>query len=200
MKDPNEITTTTTITNSLNNENSSSSKNYTLKKQIKRREVILKKDEVEKKLFEVFPILNDESRFHDFFSSYDFHENEAFMVHFWKDLLEYLILHLNENFSINYGQLISLTRLKYNTPVGLPNIIKKLVDEGDFILASQLKEDEYYKKRFPALYPKETWGQFLKKTIVSSIWSGSESAHSKEILSDDLVIEKKSFLVSELSV
>jgi hypothetical protein len=200
MKDPNEKTTSTTITNSNNNninELSSSSKNYSLKKQIKRREATLKKDEVEKKLFEVFPILNDESRFHDFFSSYDFHDNEAFLVHFWKDLLEYVILHLNENFSINYGQLISLTRLKYKTPVGLPNIIKKLVKEGDFFLASQLKEDEYYKKCFPELYPKQTWGQYFKKTIVSSIWSGGESAESKEILSDDLVIEKKSFLVSE---
>lgn len=174
----------------------SSSKNYTLKKQIKRREVILKKDEVEKKIFEAFPILNDESRFHDFFSSYDFHDNEAFMVHFWKDLVEYLILNLNDNFSINYGQLISLTRLKYNTPIGLPNVIKKLAREGELILASELKGDEYYKRNFPALFPKESWGQFFKKRITNSIWGGNDS-ESKEIHSDDLIIDKKSFLVRE---
>lgn len=186
MRESNDkITTTNEI---------SSSKNYALKKQIKRRDVVLKKDEVEKKLFEAFPILNDESRFHDFFSSYDFHENESFMVHFWKDLLEYLILHLNDNFSLSYGQLISLTRLKYNTPIGLPNIVKKLVKDGDFMLASELKSDEYYKKLFPALYPKETWGQYFKKTITNSIWGGNDS-ENKEIQSDDLVLEKKSFLV-----
>jgi len=179
----------------INNNDQSSSYYNAAKKPIKRREKPLKKDEVEKKLFEAFPILNNESRFHDFFSSYDFHENEAFMVYFWKDLLEYLIIDLNTNFSINYGTLISLTRLKYNTPICLPNVIKKLVKEGEFILASELKEDEYYKKNFPGLYPKETWGHFFKKTISNSIWGGSNSVKNKEIQSDDLVIEKKSFLV-----
>jgi len=188
MKEPTEKIT-------INNEMSSSKIN-TLKKQIKRREVVLKKDEVEKKIFEAFPILSEESRFHDMFCSYDFHENEAFMVHFWKDLLEFLILELNDNFCLNYAQLISLTRLKYNIPIGLPNVIKKLVKDGEFLLASELKSDEYYKKLFPALYPKETWGQFFKKKIANSIWSGSYSSESKEISSDDLVIEKKSFLVS----
>lgn len=184
---------------SLINNDLSSSYYYASKKPIKRRNVMLKKDEVEKKLFEVFPILNDESRFHDFFSSYDFHENESFMIHFWKDLLDYLIIQLNDNFSINYNQLISFTRLKYNTPIGLPNIIKKLVKEGEFMLASELNTDEYYKRNFPGLYPKETWGQYFKKSIINSIWSTNESIENKEIGGDDFVIEKKSFLVNKNS-
>jgi len=164
------------------------------KKQIKRREVFLKRDEVEKKIFEVFPVLNDESKFHDFFSSYDFHENEAFMLHFWKDVLEYIVVYINNNFSINYGQLISLTRFKYIEPMGLPKIITKLINDGEFILASDLKSDEYYRKNFPKLYPKETWGQYFKKTIVNSIWSGSNN-DNKVISNDDLIINKKTFLV-----
>jgi len=162
---------------------------------IKRREVCLKKDEVEKKLFDVFPTLKDDSKFHDLFSSYDFHENEAFMIHFWKDLLEHLIIYLNDNFCINYGHMISLTRFKYVTPIGLPNVVKKLIKDGDLLLASDLKNDEYYKKNFPNLYPKETWGQYFKKSIVNSLW-GTTSIEDREIQNDDLLIEKKSFLVN----
>lgn len=177
--------------------NDQSSRISNSRRLIKRREVILKKDEIEKKIFEVFPTLKDENKFHDLFSSYDFHENEAFMIHFWKDLLEYLIIHLNDNFCINYGQMISLTRFKYVTPIGLPNVVKKLIKDGDYILASDLKSDEYYKKNFPNLFPKETWGQYFKKSVVNSIWKSS-SIEDKEIKNDDLLIEKKSFLVNKI--
>ena len=82
----------------------SSSKSISLKKQMLKKDIILKKDEIEKKLFEIFPDLKDEKKFHNFFSSYDFHDNEIFMVHFWKDIIEYITVHLKEDFAINYGQ------------------------------------------------------------------------------------------------
>lgn len=165
-----------------------------LKRQIKRKEIFLKRDEIEKKIFEIFPVLNNEGKFHDFFSSYDFHEDEVFILNFWKDILEYLIIHLKDDFSINYSQLISLTRFKCETPIGLPNIIKKLVKDGDFLLASELKSEEYYKSNFPSLYPKDTWGQYFKKAITNTIW-GSSSDFSREISNDEIIIEKKAFLV-----
>ena len=45
---------------------------------------------IEKNIFEHFPALKDEKVFHNYFSSYDFHENERDMVNFWKDVLIYV--------------------------------------------------------------------------------------------------------------
>ena len=160
-----------------------------------KKDIILKKDEIEKKLFEIFPDLKDEKKFHNFFSSYDFHDNEIFMVHFWKDIIEYITVHLKEDFAINYGQLISYTRFKNFTPLGLPNIIKKLINDGEFLLASDLDTDEFYKKNYPEIYPKDSWGQFFKKNIVNTFWGGLSD--KKEIKNNDFLIEKKTFLVKK---
>jgi len=55
------------------------------------------------------------------------------------------------------------------------------------LLASDLKNDEYYKKNFPNLYPKETWGQYFKKSIVNSLW-GTTSIEDREIQNDLILI------------
>ena len=87
------------------------------------------------------------------------------------------------------------TRFKNFTPLGLPNIIKKLINDGEFLLASDLDTDEFYKKNYPEIYPKDSWGQFFKKNIVNTFWGGLSD--KKEIKNNDFLIEKKTFLVKK---
>ncbi len=174
-----------------NNSSSNSSISSISKKSNKRKKIILRKDEVEKKIFELNPELTNKEKFHDYFASYDFHEEEEYIKNFWMGILEYIIVHMKNEFFISIGELIQICRFQNREPIGLINIIKKLIKDGDYFLIEDLESDEYYKQNFPELFPKQTWGQYFKSAISSKIWTPKKS----EINDDTFIIEKKSFLV-----
>ena len=47
------------------------------------------KEECEEKIMTRFEILKDNKVFHNYFSSYDFHDNEKDMLEFWEDITFY---------------------------------------------------------------------------------------------------------------
>lgn len=177
-----------TITNSSTTSNNSNSKRTN-----KRIKIILKKDEVEKKITELNPELSNKEKFHDYFASYDFHAEENYIKNFWKSVIEYIIVHMKNEFFIPFGELLQLCRFQNKEPIGLFNIVTHLIREGDYLLIKHLESEEYYKENFPELFPKQTWGQYFKTAVTSRIWSSSKDL---EISDDTLIIEKKSFLVN----
>ena len=57
------------------------------------------KEEVETKIFGHFQILQDKKAFHNFFTSYDFRENEKDMVDFWKGVIDFYYDSLFKSFA-----------------------------------------------------------------------------------------------------
>lgn len=126
----------------------------------------LKKDEIEKRILERFPDLNDNQQYHNLFCSYDFHENEKNMLEFWKDVIEFLFESVKNTHGLKHEDILELIKIKGKKPLGLNNITQKLIEEGDLIPSSLLTTDCYFKKFFPEFVQiKETWGGWMKRNI-----------------------------------
>jgi hypothetical protein len=83
------------------------------------------KEDIERRIFERFPVLNDKKIFHNYFTSYDFHEKEKDMVNFWKDVLMFIYESIYQTFALRIEDIIETTKLRNRRPVGLENIIVK---------------------------------------------------------------------------
>lgn len=126
----------------------------------------LKKDEVEKRVLEKFPNLNDNQQYHNLFCSYDFHENEKTLIEFWKDVIEFLFENVKNTHGMRLEEILDYTKIKGKKPLGLSNITLKLIEEGDLIPSSLLSDNEYYKKHFHDLINiKETWGKWIRNGL-----------------------------------
>jgi hypothetical protein len=126
----------------------------------------LRKEETEKRILERFQNLNDNQQFHNLFCSYDFHENEKYILDFWKYVIEFLCESVKQTHGMTLEEILELTMIKGKKPLGLPNIVQKLIDDGVLIPSCMLTNDDYYKKYFADhVTIKETWGKWIKKNI-----------------------------------
>lgn len=80
---------------------------------------------------------------HSFYCSYDFHDNENYMVDYWLALIEYI-------FSINYFAFIKvedLIKIFTNNgikPIGLKNIVKQLLYKENMISSCLITSEDYF--------------------------------------------------------
>lgn len=126
----------------------------------------LKKEEIEKRILERFPSLNDPQNYHNLFCSYDFHENERNLLEFWKDVLEFLYESVKECHGMKVEDIFDFIKIKGKKPLCLSNIVQALISEGELIPTSQLTQEDYYRKHFSdVIQLKESWGSWLKKGI-----------------------------------
>ena len=125
-----------------------------------------KKDEIEKMIIERFIDLNDRQLYHNMFCSYDFHENEKNLLEFWKDVIEFTYESIKHSHGIKLDELYDYTKIKGRKPLGLTNIMQKLIHEGDIIPSSLLTSDDYMKNYFSEhVNIKEPWGKWVKKNF-----------------------------------
>jgi len=126
----------------------------------------LKKEDVERRILERFPNLNDNQQYHNLFCSYDFHENEKNLLEFWKDVLEFLFESIKNSHGMRLEEILDYTKIKGKKPLGLNNVTIKLIEEGELIPAGLLTNEDYYKKYFhDQVNVKETWGKWFKKNL-----------------------------------
>ncbi len=83
----------------------------------------MNKEETEKKILERFPMLNDSKVLHNYFSSYDFHDNEEYIVNFWRDLIYYVYDSVKDGFAMKIDDILEITKIKNKRPIGIQNIL-----------------------------------------------------------------------------
>ena len=151
----------------------------------------ISKEELEKAIFQAFPVLSNKTFFHQMFSSYDFHEKENNMVEFWYNLITFLYKDIFKTFGMNISQLLNICRIQNKTPIGLKNILVKLNNENKFITDKDINNINYYKKYFQNIYPdsKPSWGSYLKNGI-SSIFNYAYYLNENIEEKDDYIYEK----------
>ena len=96
------------------------------------------KEEVEGKIFNRFTTLNDKKAFHNYFTSYDFRENEKDMVDFWKDIVDYYYESIFGSFALKVSTILDYSKFKGKNPIGLPNILVELKQENFYIRISMM--------------------------------------------------------------
>ena len=136
------------------------------------------KEEVESMVFNKFEDLKNEETFHNYFCSYDFHDNERYMVDFWEDVLLYYYETVFSTFGLKIEDVMSYSKFKGKNPIGLENILIELRKEKKYVTSQDLKSEEFYKSKFPELYPKQGFFSGLTSGITSGIASGLSSGIS----------------------
>ena len=158
---------------------------------------IITREESEKRILERFPILKNDKIFHNYFSSYDFHDNEKDMVEFWLDVINFIFESIFQSFAVRISDILDSSKIKNRKPLGLLNIISDLINRGEYTLLTELKKEDYYKKNYPDLYKNESWGSYIRNGVVSIIKRGVYGLKSdyKHTIpkTDDWLINKKLF-------
>lgn len=128
---------------------------------------VITNEVVEKKLFSKFPYLNEPQQLHKLFFSYDFRENEEYMVRTWYNILTFLFQDIFSTFGMKISEIKLYTIINNNIPTGLSNIIQELRIRLKLITNEDISNQEFYNRYFPDLYSNtsQSWGSYFMSGI-----------------------------------
>ena len=165
-------------------------------------DLVISKENVEKKLLQKFEFLNDPNQLHNLYVSYDYDEKDEFMIKTWEEILKYLFLGIFSTFGMKISEIKSFTILKNKFPIGLNNIIQELRIRQKLITDFDISNQAYYNKYYPELYPEASsqgWSSYIfsgvKKLVnFGSIKIGcSEEKNEEDIKRRDDIIEEEKY-------
>lgn len=126
------------------------------------------KEECEEKIMTRFEILKDNKVFHNYFSSYDFHDNEKDMLEFWEDIIYYYYDSIFNTFAMKINNILEYCKFQNKKPIGLNNILIHLNCLEHFITEKEINDINFYKKNFPHLYNQnESWSSYFSNMAQS---------------------------------
>ena len=165
-------------------------------------DLVISKDNVEKKLLQKFEYLNDPKMLHNLYLSYDYDEKDENMVKIWEEILKYLFLGIFSTFGMKISEIKSYTIIKNKIPMGLNNIIQELRIRQKLITDFDISNQAYYNKYYPEIYPensKQGWGSYIisgVKNLVnfSSVKIGcSEEKNENEVKKREDINEEEKY-------
>ena len=119
------------------------------------------KEDCEKKIMVRFSELNDKQTFHNYFSSYDFRENEKSMLDFWEQIIYYFYDEIFNTFGMRISDILNYSKFKNSNPIGLENILIHLNKIRHFITEKELNDIEFFKNEFPDIYNNKSWTEYI---------------------------------------
>ena len=165
-------------------------------------DLVISKDNVEKKLLQKFEYLNDPKMLHNLYLSYDYDEKDENMVKIWEEILKYLFLGIFSTFGMKISEIKSYTIIKNKIPMGLNNIIQELRIRQKLITDFDISNQAFYNKYYPEIYPensKQGWGSYIisgVKNLVnfSSVKIGcSEEKNENEVKKREDINEEEKY-------
>lgn len=165
-------------------------------------DLVISKENVQKKLLQKFQFLNDPKQLHNLFLSYDFRENEENMVRVWEQILNYLYLDIFTTFGMKVSEIQTYTTINNKIPAGLMNIIQELRIRQKLITDFDLINQSYYDKYYPELYPENNvkgWGSYIFSEVKNLVNFGSskigckEEKNEEELLKRDDISEEEKY-------
>jgi len=165
-------------------------------------DLVISKENVEKKLLQKFEFLNDPNQLHNLYVSYDYDEKDEFMIKTWEEILKYLFLGIFSTFGMKISEIKSFMIIKNKFPIGLNNIIQELRIRQKLITDFDISNQAYYNKYYPELYPEtssQSWSSYIfsgvKKLVnFGSIKIGcSEEKNEEDIKRRDDIIEEEKY-------
>ena len=121
------------------------------------------KEDCEKKIMNRFSELTDKQTFHNYFSSYDFRDNEKSMLDFWEQIIYYFYDEIFNSFGMKVSDILNYSKFKNSNPIGLENILIHLNNLRHFITEKDLNDIEFYKSEFPDIYNNDnkSWSEYI---------------------------------------
>ena len=165
-------------------------------------DLVITKENVEKKLLQKFEFLNDPKQLHNLYLSYDYDEKDENMVKIWDEILKYLFLGIFSTFGMKISEIKSYTIIKNKIPTGLNNIIQELRIRQKLITDFDISNQAYYNKYYPEIYPensKQGWGSYLFSGVKNLVNFGSvkigcsEEKNDEEVKRRDDITEEQKY-------
>jgi hypothetical protein len=165
-------------------------------------DLVITKENVEKKLLQKFEFLNDPKQLHNLYLSYDYDEKDENMVKIWDEILKYLFLGIFSTFGMKISEIKSYTIIKNKIPTGLNNIIQELRIRQKLITDFDISNQAYYNKYYQEIYPensKQGWGSYLFSGVKNLVNFGSvkigcsEEKNEEEIKRRDDITEEQKY-------
>ena len=165
-------------------------------------DLVISKENVEKKLLQKFEYLKDPKSLHNLYLSYDYNEKDENMVKIWEEILNYLFLGIFSTFGMKMSEIKSYTIINNKIPVGLNNIIQELRIRQKLITDFDISNQTYYNRYYPELYPENSsqgWGSYIFSGVKNLVNFGavkigcSEEKNEDEIIRRDDITEEEKY-------
>ena len=165
-------------------------------------DLVISKENVEKKLLQKFEYLKDPKSLHNLYLSYDYNEKDENMVKIWEEILKYLFLGIFSTFGMKMSEIKSYTIINNKIPVGLNNIIQELRIRQKLITDFDISNQTYYNRYYPELYPENSsqgWGSYIFSGVKNLVNFGavkigcSEEKNEDEIIRRDDITEEEKY-------
>ena len=165
-------------------------------------DLVISKENVEKKLLQKFEYLKDPKSLHNLYLSYDYNEKDENMVKIWEEILKYLYLGIFSTFGMKISEIKSYTIINNKIPIGLNNIIQELRIRQKLITDFDISNQNYYNKYYPELYPENSsqgWGSYIFSGVKNLVNFGavkigcSEEKNEDEIIRRDDITEEEKY-------
>ena len=165
-------------------------------------DLVISKENVEKKLLQKFEYLKDPKSLHNLYLSYDYNEKDENMVKIWEEILKYLFQGIFSTFGMKMSEIKSYTIINNKIPVGLNNIIQELRIRQKLITDFDISNQTYYNRYYPELYPENSsqgWGSYIFSGVKNLVNFGavkigcSEEKNEDEIIRRDDITEEEKY-------
>ena len=165
-------------------------------------DLVISKENVEKKLLQKFEYLKDPKSLHNLYLSYDYNEKDENMVKIWEEILKYLFQGIFSTFGMKMSEIKSYTIINNKIPVGLNNIIQELRIRQKLITDFDISNQTYYNRYYPELYPENSsqgWGSYIFSGVKNLVNFGavkigcSEEKNEDEIIRRDYITEEEKY-------
>ena len=156
-------------------------------------DLVISKENVEKKLLQKFEYLKDPKSLHNLYLSYDYNEKDENMVKIWEEILNYLFLGIFSTFGMKISEIKSYTIINNKIPIGLNNIIQELRIRQKLITDFDISNQNYYNKYYPELYPENSsqgWGSYIFSGVKNLVNFGAVKIGCSEEKNEDEVIRR----------
>ena len=156
-------------------------------------DLVISKENVEKKLLQKFEYLKDPKSLHNLYLSYDYNEKDENMVKIWEEILKYLVLGIFSTFGMKISEIKSYTIINNKIPIGLNNIIQELRIRQKLITDFDISNQNYYNKYYPELYPENSsqgWGSYIFSGVKNLVNFGAVKIGCSEEKNEDEVIRR----------
>ena len=156
-------------------------------------DLVISKENVEKKLLQKFEYLKDPKSLHNLYLSYDYNEKDENMIKIWEEILKYLFQGIFSTFGMKMSEIKSYTIINNKIPVGLNNIIQELRIRQKLITDFDISNQTYYNRYYPELYPENSsqgWGSYIFSGVKNLVNFGAVKIGCSEEKNEDEVIRR----------
>ena len=144
--------------------------------------------ERENKILKHFNFLNDENNLKKIYDEYNFEKEKKKLTEIWENITKYIYEEISHSLALSLKDIKSLSIIHGHEPKGLNNILKYLRANLKYITKEDIKNNEFYEKNFPEIYPPtpQSYWSYLPFMNILNCKEGKDENNDSEYIRKDI--------------